>query len=165
MEQTKDIQAEFTRLMYDIATSQSLTLAQAVEQLKRDAHPRTIGETLARYAHIPADNTGAVLDFFLERLLINSPSGTKRDTIRRKIQMWLNGDIQSISKQGAIQLSFALGLSPEDAGQFLHRTCGEGFHWRDPEELVFLFALREKMTYPEALALRDDLAEKKTSLA
>ena len=161
MEQTKDIQAEFTRLMYDIATSQSLTLAQAVEQLKRDAHPRTIGETLARYAHIPADNTGAVLDFFLERLLINSPSGTKRDTIRRKIQMWLNGDIQSISKQGAIQLSFALGLSPEDAGQFLHRTCGEGFHWRDPEELVFLFALREKMTYPEALALRDDLAEKK----
>ena len=47
MEQTKDIQAEFTRLMYDIATSQSLTLAQAVEQLKRDAHPRTIGETLA----------------------------------------------------------------------------------------------------------------------
>lgn len=161
MEQTKDTQAEFTRLMYDIATSQSLTLAQAVEQLKRDAHPRTIGETLARYAHIPADNTGAVLDFFLERLLSNSPSGTKRDTIRRKIQMWLNGDIQSISKQGAIQLSFALGLSPEDAGQFLHRTCGEGFHWRDPEELVFLFALREKMTYPEALALRDDLAEKK----
>lgn len=161
MEQTKDTQAEFTRLMYDIATSQSLTLAQAVEQLKRDAHLRTIGETLARYAHIPADNTGAVLDFFLERLLSNSPSGTKRDTIRRKIQMWLNGDIQSISKQGAIQLSFALGLSPEDAGQFLHRTCGEGFHWRDPEELVFLFALREKMTYPEALALRDDLAEKK----
>lgn len=161
MEQTKDIQAEFTRLMYDIATSQSLTLAQAVEQLKRDAHLRTIGETLARYAHIPADNTGAVLDFFLERLLSNSPSGTKRDAIRRKIQMWLNGDIQSISKQGAIQLSFALGLSPEDAGQFLHRTCGEGFHWRDPEELVFLFALREKMTYPEALALRDDLAEKK----
>lgn len=161
MEQTKDTQAEFTRLMYDIATSQSLTLAQAVEQLKRDAHLRTICETLARYAHIPADNTGAVLDFFLERLLSNSPSGTKRDTIRRKIQMWLNGDIQSISKQGAIQLSFALGLSPEDAGQFLHRTCGEGFHWRDPEELVFLFALREKMTYPEALALRDDLAEKK----
>lgn len=161
MEQTKDTQAEFTRLMYDIATSQSLTLAQAVEQLKRDAHLRTIGETLARYAHIPADNTGAVLDFFLERLLSNSPSGTKRDAIRRKIQMWLNGDIQSISKQGAIQLSFALGLSPEDAGQFLHRTCGEGFHWRDPEELVFLFALREKMTYPEALALRDDLAEKK----
>lgn len=162
MEQMRDTSTtEFTRLMYDMAASQSLTLPQAVEQLKRDAHPRTIRETLARYAHIPADNTGAVLGFFLERLLTNSPSGAKRDTIRRKIQMWLNGDIQTISKQGAIQLCFALGLSPEDAGQFLHRTCGEGFHWRDPEELVFLFALREKMTYPEALALRDDLAGKK----
>jgi len=146
--------------MYNMATSQSLTLAQAVEQLKRDAHPRTIGETLARYAHIPVDNTGAVLNFYLERLSSNSPSGAKRDAIRRKIQMWLSGDVRSISKQGAIQLSFALGLSPGDAGQFLHRACGEGFHWRDPEELVFLFALREKMTYPEALVLRDDLAGK-----
>lgn len=160
MEQTKDTSTEFTRLMYDMATSHSLTLAQAVEQLKRDAHPRTIGETLARYAHIPADNTSAVLDFILERLLTNSPSGTKRDALRRKIQMWQNGDIQSISKQGAIQLCFALGLSPEESSQFLYRTCGEGFHWRDPEELVFLFALREKMTYPEALLLCDDLAGK-----
>lgn len=161
MDQTKDTGTEFTRLMYDTATSQSLTLAQAVEQLKRDAHPRTIGETLARYARIPADNTNAVLDFYLERLLSHSPSSTKRDTLRRKIQMWQNGDIQSISKQGAIQLCFALGLSPEESRQFLYRTCGEGFHWRDPEELVFLFALREKMTYPEALSLRDDLAGKK----
>ena len=160
MEQTKDTGTEFTRLMYDMATSQSLTLAAAEDQLKRDAHIRTIGETLARYAHIPVNNTGAVLDFFLERLLVHSPSGAKRDTIRRKIQMWLNGDIQSISKQGAIQLSFALSLSPEEASQFLYRTCGEGFHWRNPEELVFLFALREKMTYPEALLLRDDLAGK-----
>lgn len=160
MEQTKDTSTEFTRLMYDMATSQSLTLAAAADQLKQDAHIRTISETLARYARIPANNTGAVLDFFLERLLVHSPSGAKRDTIRRKIQMWLNGDIQSISKQGAIQLSFALNLSPEEASQFLYRTCGEGFHWRDPEELVFLFALREKMTYPEALLLRDDLAGK-----
>lgn len=160
MDQRIDSGTGFTRFMYDMATSQSLTLVQAVEQLKRDAHPRTIAEVLAGYAQIPAANTGAVLDFLLERLMAHSPSGTKRDTVRRKIRMWQTGDIRSISKPGAIQLCFALGLSPEDAGRFLHRTCGEGFHWRDPEELVFLFALRERMTYPEALALRDDLAGK-----
>lgn len=161
MDQTRDAGTEFTSFMYNMATSQSLTLAQAVERLKQDAHPRTIGETLSRYARISRDNTSALSDFFTERLLLQSPPGAKRDAIRRKVQMWFHGDIQSVSKQGAIQLSFALGLSPEEANQFLYRTCGEGFHWRDPEELVFLFALRKSMTYPEALALRDGLAEKK----
>lgn len=147
--------------MYDMATSPSLTLDQAVERLKRDAHLRTVGETLSKYANIPTDDAKALQSFLTERLLVSSPPGTKRDNISRKIRMWLRGDIQSISKQGAIQLSFALNLSYEDANQFLHRACGEGFHWRDPEELVFLYALREKMTYPQALVLRDNISEKK----
>lgn len=160
MEQTGNTKTEFTQLMYNMATSPSLTRSQAVEQLKYNAHPRTIGETLAKYAHIPANDTKVIQAFFIERLLVHSPPNTKQETVSRKVRMWLGGDIQSISKQGAIQLSFALGLSPENANQFLHRTCGEGFHWRDPEELVFLYALRETMTYPQALALRDEMAEK-----
>lgn len=159
MEQTRDI--GFTQLMYDMATSPSMTLDQAVKCLKRDAHLRTVGETLYQYSNIPKDDSKALQSFLTERLLANSPSGAKTDSVSRKIRMWLGGNIQSISKQGAIQLCFALGLSYEDANQFLHRICGEGFHWRDPEELVFLYALREKMTYPQALTLRDNIAEKK----
>ena len=160
MEQTKDTGAAFTQLMYDMATSPSLTLPQAVEQLKRDARPRTLGETLAKYARIPVDDSKALQAFVVEKLLEHSPPNTKRDAVRRKVQMWLDGGVRSINKQGAIQLSFALGLSPEDADRFLHRTCGEGFHWRDPEEIVLLFALREGMTYPQALALCGGMAEK-----
>lgn len=160
MDQIKDTGTEFTRLMYDMATSQSLTLVQAVEQLKRNAHPRTIREILAGYANMTADDERALSDCLIERLLAHSPSGTKRDTVRRKVQMWLKGDVQSISKQGAIQLCFAFNLSPEEANPFLYRICGEGVHWRDPEELVFLFALRNAMPYPEALALRDSMSEK-----
>ena len=160
MEQARDSGAGFTQLMYDMATSPSLTLRQAVEQLKRDAHLRTIAETLSQYAGVPADGSKALQTLLLEKLLAHSPPDTKRDTISRKIRMWLGGDIQSISKQGAIQLCFALSLSYEDANRFLHRACGEGFHWRDPEELVFLYALRENLTYPQALDLRDRMAGK-----
>ncbi len=159
MDQKKD--PGFTQLMYDMATSPSLPLDQAVEQLRRDAHPRTIRETLSSYAGIPADDSKALQQALTDRLLAHSPPDTKRDTVSRKVRMWLGGDIQSISKQGSIQLCFALGLSSKEANQFLHRTCGEGFHWRDPEELVFLYALREKMTYPQALAMRDSMGEKK----
>jgi len=151
----------FTQLMYDMATSPSLTLDQAIEQLRRDAHLRTIRETLSCYAGIPADNTKALQQVLTDRLLAHSLPDTKRDTVIRKVRMWLGGDIQSISKLGAIQLCFALGLSSGDADQFLHRTCGDGFHWRNPEEIVFLFALREQMTYPQALALLDSMGEKK----
>lgn len=160
MEQTRDTGAGFTQLMYDMATSSSLTLHQAVERLRRDAHLRTVAETLSLYAGVPSDNAKALHTILLEKLLAHSPPGTKRDAISRKVRMWLGGDIQSISKQGAIQLCFALDLSYEDANRFLYRACGEGFHWRDPEELVFLYALREKMTYPQALSLRDNMAEK-----
>ena len=135
MIQTGETGTELTKLMYDMATVPSLTRTQDVELLRRDAHLRTVGETLSKYAHIPAHDTKALQSFFTEKLLAHSPSDTKRDTVNRKVRMWFNGDIQSISKQGAIQISFALGLSPDDANQFLHRICGEGFHWRDPEEL------------------------------
>ena len=160
MEQTRDTGVGFTQLMYEMATSPSLTLRQAVQQLKENARLRSVAETLAKYSGVPADDPKALQTALLEKLLAHSPPGTKRDTLSRKVRMWLGGDIQSLSKQGAIQLCFALGLSYEDANQFLHRACGEGFHWRDPEELVFLYALRENMTYPQALALRDDMAEK-----
>lgn len=160
MKHARDSGAGFTQLMYNMATSPSLTLSQAVEQLRRDAHLRTIAETLSQYAGVPADDSKALQALLLEKLLANSPPETKRDTISRKVRMWLGGNIQSISKQGAIQLCFALALSYEDANQFLHRVCGEGFHWRDPEELVFLYALRENLTYPQALSLRDNMSEK-----
>lgn len=160
MERARDSGAGFTQLMYDMATSPSLTLSQAVEQLKQDAHLRTIAETLSQYAGVPADGSKSLQTLLLEKLLSHIPPDAKRDTISRKVRMWLGGDVQSISKQGAIQLCFALALSYEDANRFLHRACGEGFHWRDPEELVFLYALRENLTYPQALALLDRMAEK-----
>lgn len=160
MERARDSGAGFTQLMYDMATSPSLTLSQAVEQLKQDAHLRTIAETLSQYAGVPADGSKSLQALLLEKLLIHIPPDAKRDTISRKVRMWLGGDVQSISKQGAIQLCFALALSYEDANRFLHRACGDGFHWRDPEELVFLYALRENLTYPQALALLDRMAEK-----
>lgn len=160
MERLKDTGPELTQLMYGMATSPSLTRAQAVEHLIRDAHLRTIRETLSKYAHISMDDPKAIQSFFTEKLLEQSAPDTKRDNVSRKVRMWIGGNIQSISKQGAIQLSFVLGLSLEKANQFLYRTCGEGFHWRDPEELVFLYALKENMTYLQALNLRDDMAKK-----
>ena len=124
----------WTQLLYQMAASQTLTLRQAALCLQEDAHIRALRETLAKYAGLPPEDKSALQSFYTQRLLDSSPPGTARASLERKVRMWLGEDVQSISKQGAIQLCFALGLGVEEAGTFLNRTCGEGFHWRDAGE-------------------------------
>lgn len=150
----------WTQLLYQMAASQTLTLRQAALRLQEDAHIRALRETLAKYAGLPPEDKSALQSFYTQRLLDSSPPGTARASLERKVRMWLGEDVQSISKQGAIQLCFALGLGVEEAGTFLHRTCGEGFHWRDAGELVYLYALEEGLAYPKAQALWEAMKEK-----
>ena len=151
---------DFTQLMYHMATSQTLGLRQALDHLRQDAYVRPIRETLAKYVGKSADDSKGLQTYLVEKLLENSPEGTARDSVDRKVRLWMKDGTQSISKSGAIQVSFALGLSIEEANAFLQRACGEGFHARDPEEIIFLYALKDGRSYKEALALRDEMEKK-----
>lgn len=151
---------DLTQLMYRMATSQTLGLRQALDHLREDAYVRPVRETLAKYAKKSPDDTKALQTFLVEALLEQSPQGTVRESVERKVRMWMKDNMQSISKSGAIQVSFALGLSAEEANVFLQRACGEGFHSRDPEEIVFLHALKEGLSYPEALTLQAEMEAK-----
>lgn len=151
---------DLTQLMYRMATSQTLGLRQAMELLREDAYVRPVRETLAKFAKKSPDDTKALQTFLVEALLKQSPEGTARESVERKVRMWMKDNMQSISKSGAIHVSFALGLPVEEANVLLQRACGEGFHSRDPEEIVFLHALKEGLSYPEALALQAAMEDK-----
>lgn len=151
---------DLTQLMYRMATSQTLELRQAMTHLREDAYVRPIRETLARYAKKPQDNIKGLQTFLVEALMGQSPEGTPKESVERKVRMWMKDGTQSMSKSGAIQTSFALGLSVEETNGFLQRTCGEGFHSRDPEEIIFLYALKEGLSYPESLALQGEMKRK-----
>lgn len=146
---------DLTQLMYRMATSQTLEPRQAMAHLREDAYARPVRETLAKYAKKPPDDIKGLQTFLVKALMEQSPEGTPRESVERKVRMWMKDKAQSLSKSGAIQVSFALGLPAEEANSFLQRACGEGFHSRDPEEIVFLYALKEGLPYPEALALRE----------
>ena len=151
---------DFTQLMYHMATSQTLGLHQALDHLREDAYVRPVRETLAKYAGKSAEDVKGLQIHLVEKLLENSPVGSAQDSVARKVRMWMKDGMQSISKSSAIQVSFALRLSVEEANAFLQRACGEGFHARDPEELVFLYALKDGLNYKEALALREEMEKK-----
>ena len=157
---TQNAMTELTKYMYDRATSGELSLQQAAAQLKYDACVRTVRDTLAAFTGIPAARTKELQSYLTDRLMECTP-GAKRDSVERKVRMWMKDDALTVAKEGAIQLGFALGLSVGKADELLTRLCGEGFHWRDPEEIVYIYALMHGMSYPEASALYDHMAEQK----
>lgn len=150
---------EMTALMYSMATSRYLSLSQAVSQLKENAHVRTVRETLAQFAGVPADDRAA-LQVRLTQALMESQPDARQDSVERKVRMWLKDDAPGLNKRSAIQLCFALGLSFDEAERMLMRLCEEGFHWRDPQEIIFIYALLQGMKYPQALELYDRMEKK-----
>ncbi len=145
-------QHHMTEIMFREATDGSLTLEEARRKLHADAYLRTAAETLAKYCGVKEDDPTLLRKTVTDLLLASDPSA-KKDSVERKVRSWINDRIQLISRKSALQLAFALKLSVKDAEEMLWRLCGEGFHWRDPEDIIWLFALDHQMTYMDACAL------------
>jgi len=141
-----------TKLMTDYATDGNLTIAEAKAKLQADAYIRTASETLARYCGIAGDDLTA-LKKRVSGLLFDSDPSQKRDSIDRNVRKWVNSKVQFISKENALKLVYALHLSAKDAEEMMWRLCGEGFHWRDPQDIVWLYAIEHEMNYADACAL------------
>ena len=109
--------------------------------------PRSFAETLRAFLR----RQGIAESELPDRLAAVRP-GVKRDSLRRRVSSWLSGGRPS-DREELIGLGFALGLSGEEAENFLS-VCGDGgFHLREPREAAFLYSLRAGKSYEEALAL------------
>lgn len=144
--------SHYTEFMVQEAKNSYMSAEIAVETLCREAKIRTVAEVLGKACGIPPERRDELIDCMTDRLVYTVP-GVRRDSTRRKVQMWIDNDVQYLSKEGAIQVCFALGCSCEEAEVLICRLCGEGFHWRSPREIVFLYALRRGKTYAYALEL------------
>lgn len=141
-----------TALMFQYATSQHLTLAEAKKHLQEDAYLRPAADVITKYCTVGGDDS-ASLQKRITSLLITSDPNSKKESIERKVRIWFNNKIQYLSKKSALQLIFALQLPLDEAEELLWRLSGEKFHWRDPKDIVWLFAIAHEMNYREACAL------------
>ena len=142
--------------MYDLATSGTLELEQAVASLRQTACVRTVRDILAAATHIPAQDQTALSARLTEAVLATDPEA-KRDSVGRKVRIWLNDPSCSVSRQGAIALCFGLKLSLAEANTLVLRLSEQGLHWRDPEELCYIFALQNGMDYATVTRLIETL--------
>jgi len=133
--------------MYEKAVSGELTVSEAVHLLKEETYLRTLKDKIMKFAQ--GDD---VRKQIVEGLLAHHPEA-KKDGVERKVRGWFHESERSIKKKDAIELCFILKLNIADADTFLAMISEEGFHWRDPRELVYVYALKEGLSYPEAEAL------------
>lgn len=146
-----------SRYMYRAATSRRLSLKGAIAQLQNDAHIRSTKDILMKYSGL-ASGEEDKLQAHVCQALAETSDELSRDSLRRKVSIWIK-DNGAISKSAAIQLAFAFKLSFDEADELLKFTCTEGFHLRDPEDIVFSYALINGLTYKEACSLRSKISE------
>lgn len=140
--------------IYNQAISGTLTVSGAVDFLEKEAKMRTLREKLEKFSHGQELRTTLV-----QGLMRNHPDRSK-DAVERRVRGWLNNpDNQTLRKKDAIELCFILGLSVEEADAFVALISEEGLHWRNPDEIVYLFALKQGMDYSEANRLNEEMAE------
>lgn len=96
---------EISQANYDAAVSDILTIQDAVRYLEQEAKTRTLRSKLEKFSH------GKDLRSVLVRGLLENDPKRKKDSMERRVRGWLSdgGNIRSIKKQDAIELSFKIG--------------------------------------------------------
>ena len=71
--------------------------------------------------------------------------------VPRNIKKWYS-EHKRIERKTAFQLCFAFGLQVDEVNDFLRRVClTRGFDCHDVEEVVYFFALKNRLSYADAM--------------
>lgn len=73
--------------------------------------------------------------------------------ISRKVRNWIHNRNLPGNREELFKICFALRLNVTQAEYILGITADNGIHYRNPRELIYAFALRSEMDYPEAAQL------------
>lgn len=145
-----------SRSQFEQATLAGLSMTDAVAFLRDHARLRTLRDVLL--SHAPGGDEAALKKLLVQGLKENHPESSA-DTVQRRVRDWLGTANRAVDKQTAIELCFILKLTMEEADAFLAALTDEGFHWRDPAELAYIFALSNGLDYAQACALDAEIRE------
>lgn len=141
-----------TRILEMKASSAGMTPEQAAEFIRNCDQFRTFREKMERFA-----SEGDLRSKLLAGLSMYHPD-MQIASLDRKVHMWLNGQTDlSLDRKTIIELAFIFRLTTEQADSFLALMTDEGFRWRDPDEIISIFAMNHGMDYTEAEQLRQEI--------
>lgn len=72
------------------------------------------------------------------------------ESIARKVHNWLDGKNQPTRREDMFRIAFALDLTEAQASFLLGQCTGYGIHYRDPQDVIYAWFLRNDRGYAEA---------------
>ena len=137
---------ELSRIMYHSAMD-ARTVSDAMEILKQYDHFRTLGDVLRAFSGSADPRL-----LLVEGLMAANPEAP-RSSVDKKVRNWLGGKTQSVSKADGFLLSRILNLDLDRTDDFLKMATGEGIHWRNPQDIVWCYAISQELSLEESASL------------
>ena len=140
--------------------SQALSPEELINFMENGFICRTFKDTITQF-YVEYENKkqekGEVKRFLSARL--SDMTKISYDNMSRNVRNWMNG-INIPQREQLFQMCFALELDERCASQLLASISDTGIHYRNPEELIYAFGLRQKMSYKETLQLKNEIMER-----
>ena len=136
---------------------QHMTPSELIHFLEAGALYRSFADVLR--AVYPGDDLAERLKAELVAQAETPPTAKELDSLRKNISNWLKGSAVPQKREQLFKICFALGLSEAETSRVLASASDTGIHYRNPQELVFAFALRTGLSYREARALDLEMSE------
>ncbi len=143
---------------YVHATFPTLTPEKAAEWVDTSLYFRTLSEKLLKYYPGTAEEMKQLLRRELSKL---HPAEKEKESIRKNVNNWFAArkgmDDRTISRNYSVEICFILGLSLDQADEFLRAVNGEGIHYRNREEFVLAYSLNHGHSYDQYQQLRQKM--------
>ena len=133
----------------------NMSPSELIDFLERGALYRSFKDVLQ--AVYPEENLAEKLKEQLPGIEGLPPTKKEFETIRKSVSNWLNGSALPQNREQLFKICFALELNEVQTSKVLASASETGIHYRDPKELVYAFALRTGLKYPEAVALNQEM--------
>jgi len=144
---------ELSAAMYNKAVYDNMTVSNAVAMLRQCTDFRTLSQKINAFS-----KGRDVKKVLIDGLCENHPDAN-RDTVSRKVRNWLNDCQNTLHKEDAVELCFVLGLTLDESENFVAMICEEFLHWRNLDEIPYIFALSKNMSYRQAVELHDRIKD------
>ena len=146
---------ELSKRMLKMAFQMKST-AQAIALLREHADFRTFKSILlnADPEQLPEKELRAKI---VAGMCLNHPD-KQPDSIKRTVSNWFADRIRTIGRDTAFELCLILKLPLEDANRLMMQITGEAIHWRNPEEIVWGYAISHQLGYEETRGLLNTAA-------
>ena len=140
-----------TKLAFSEATVKMHSAEEAVDFLKNNLITRSVRSILEKFAG--GRDMKEIQKLLVNGLLEDHPE-MKKDSVERRVRGWLDPkSLHTVKKEDAIEIAFLLQLGIQETDEFLALISDEKLHWRNVEEIIFIYGLQQSLSYKECLEI------------